>query len=69
MIMEGTDQLPKLSSLPDFSDPEVGVASQQYEVDYDDDDISDGPFDIANTKNAPVEALRRWRISKLILTA
>ncbi|CAN8230013.1 unnamed protein product [Cochlearia groenlandica] len=32
-------------------------------------DYEDGPFNIASTKNAPVERLRRWRQAALVLNA
>ncbi|KAJ8431754.1 hypothetical protein Cgig2_028971 [Carnegiea gigantea] len=66
---EGT-QSPMLSSPPDSSDPELGVTSQECRQDEDDQDMfDDDPFDIANTKNAPIEALRRWRRAALVLNA
>lgn len=37
-------------------------------IDDDDDDLlvdPDDPFDITQTKNAPPESLRRWRVSKI----
>lgn len=66
---EGT-QSPMLSSPPDSPDPEVGVTSQEYRRNEDDQDMfDDDPFDIANTKNASIEALRRWRRAALVLNA
>ncbi|KAK9757137.1 hypothetical protein RND81_01G142900 [Saponaria officinalis] len=56
----------------------VGVGQQgQYnnrnndnddEVD-EEEQYEDDPFDIANTKNAPVESLKRWRQAALVLNA
>lgn len=42
------------------SDIEAGPASLR-SADLDDGDLSD-PFDIARTKNASIERLRRWRV-------
>lgn len=38
---------------------------EEEEEEYDDDELvdPDDPFDIAQTKNAPIETLRRWRVS------
>ncbi|KAK7388158.1 hypothetical protein VNO78_22965 [Psophocarpus tetragonolobus] len=38
-------------------------------ADFDDEDYSSGPFDVARTKNAPIERLRRWRQAALVLNA
>ncbi|KAK6915160.1 Cation-transporting P-type ATPase, C-terminal [Dillenia turbinata] len=35
----------------------------------DRDEYEDDPFDIANTKNAPLETLKRWRQAALVLNA
>lgn len=52
------------------SDLEVGVASQHHhDEDDEEEEISDDPFDIANTKNAPIESLKRWRQAALVLNA
>ena len=42
------------------SDIEAGPATRR-STDLDDGDLSD-PFDIARTKNASIERLRRWRV-------
>ncbi|KAG9158658.1 hypothetical protein Leryth_023669 [Lithospermum erythrorhizon] len=44
---------------------EAGVVEGNHDQD---DDFSD-PFDIANTKNAPRESLKRWRQAALVLNA
>lgn len=48
-------------SPPDSGDVEAGHLTQ-FEDDDDDEEFKDNPFDIANTKNAPHESLRRWRV-------
>ncbi|XP_024019921.1 calcium-transporting ATPase 10, plasma membrane-type isoform X1 [Morus notabilis] len=48
-------------------DLEAGGSSRS--GDLDDDDISSDPFDIPNTKNAPLNRLRRWRQAALVLNA
>ncbi|KAK4762027.1 hypothetical protein SAY87_029911 [Trapa incisa] len=45
-------------------DPEAGGSSSM-----DDFDDSSGPFDIASTKNAPIDQLKRWRQAALVLNA
>ncbi|KAF9604718.1 hypothetical protein IFM89_009154 [Coptis chinensis] len=45
-------------------DEEAG-STRKDEDDHDDDD----PFDITDTKNAPIERLRRWRQAALVLNA
>lgn len=56
-------------------DVEAGVADhhQQYdkekEEEEEEEEYLDDPFDIANTKNAPPESLRRWRQAALVLNA
>ena len=55
---------------PGSVDVEAGVAydneheyeAVEKEVDEDEEEYFDDPFDIANTKNAPPESLRRWRV-------
>eukprot|EP00256_Glycine_max_P055985 XP_014623401.1 calcium-transporting ATPase 8, plasma membrane-type [Glycine max] len=49
------------------SDIEAGTSARR-SADLDDGDFSD-PFDIARTKNASVERLRRWRQAALVLNA
>ncbi|KAK7411963.1 hypothetical protein VNO78_03408 [Psophocarpus tetragonolobus] len=49
------------------SDIEAGHSSRR-SADLDDGDFSD-PFDIARTKNASIERLRRWRQAALVLNA
>ena len=39
-----------------------GLEDSDTELDID-DAVSTDPFDIANTKNAPRETLRRWRVN------
>lgn len=41
------------------NDPEAGSGSRRYE----DEDDEGSPFNIARTKSAPIEQLRRWRVS------
>ncbi|KAF5206860.1 Calcium-transporting ATPase 10, plasma membrane-type [Thalictrum thalictroides] len=48
-------------------DVEAGVSRVKDEN--EDDETSDDPFNIANTKNAPIERLRRWRQAALVLNA
>ncbi|XP_057535535.1 calcium-transporting ATPase 9, plasma membrane-type-like [Amaranthus tricolor] len=55
-------------SPPDSGDVEAGHLPQ-FEDDDDDEEFKDNPFDIANTKNAPHESLRRWRQAALVLNA
>ncbi|XP_019086695.1 PREDICTED: calcium-transporting ATPase 10, plasma membrane-type [Camelina sativa] len=50
----------QFSNSPD-KDVEAGTSSFN--------DYEDSPFDIASTKNAPVERLRRWRQAALVLNA
>ncbi|CAJ1975835.1 unnamed protein product [Sphenostylis stenocarpa] len=49
------------------SDIEAGPSTRR-SADLDDGDFSD-PFDIARTKNASIERLRRWRQAALVLNA
>ncbi|XP_029127220.1 calcium-transporting ATPase 8, plasma membrane-type isoform X2 [Cajanus cajan] len=49
------------------SDIEAGPSARR-SADLDDGDFSD-PFDIARTKNASIERLRRWRQAALVLNA
>ncbi|KAK7329119.1 hypothetical protein VNO77_23265 [Canavalia gladiata] len=49
------------------NDIEAGPAARR-STDLDDGDFSD-PFDIARTKNASIERLRRWRQAALVLNA
>ncbi|ESW10749.1 hypothetical protein PHAVU_009G234600 [Phaseolus vulgaris] len=49
------------------SDIEAGPATRR-SIDLDSGDLSD-PFDIARTKNASIERLRRWRQAALVLNA
>jgi Ca2+-transporting ATPase len=51
--------LPSSASPRKTDDLEVGQPIKEFELDDDDDD---DPFDIAHTKNAPLEILRRWRV-------
>lgn len=51
--------LPSSASPRKTDDLEVGQPIKEFELDDDDDD----PFDIAHTKNAPLEILRRWRVN------
>ncbi|KAI5578072.1 hypothetical protein BDE02_08G005300 [Populus trichocarpa] len=59
--------LPSSASPRKTDDLEVGQPIKEFELDDDDDD--DDPFDIAHTKNAPLEILRRWRQAALVLNA
>ncbi|KAH9624541.1 hypothetical protein KSS87_017751 [Heliosperma pusillum] len=43
--------------------------NRDHEEDEDEEEYEDDPFDIANTKNAPVESLKRWRQAALVLNA
>jgi Ca2+-transporting ATPase len=54
--------LPSSASPRKTDDLEVGQPIKEFELD-DDDDDDDDPFDIAHTKNAPLEILRRWRVN------
>uniref|UniRef100_A0A2K1Z9L6 Calcium-transporting ATPase n=1 Tax=Populus trichocarpa TaxID=3694 RepID=A0A2K1Z9L6_POPTR len=58
--------LPSSASPRKTDDLEVGQPIKEFELDDDDDD---DPFDIAHTKNAPLEILRRWRQAALVLNA
>lgn len=40
------------------NDPEAGSGSRRY-----DDDEDGSPFNISRTKSAPIDQLRRWRVS------
>ncbi|XP_011033032.1 PREDICTED: calcium-transporting ATPase 9, plasma membrane-type isoform X2 [Populus euphratica] len=55
--------LPSSASPRKTDDLEVGQPIKEFELDDDD------PFDIAHTKNAPLEILRRWRQAALVLNA
>lgn len=46
------------------NDLEAGTSSR--EIDEEEDEGS-GPFDIVRTKSAPLDRLRRWRVSLLAL--
>ncbi|PIA43678.1 hypothetical protein AQUCO_01800024v1 [Aquilegia coerulea] len=50
-------------------DEEAAASSRRVKDEEDDDETSDDPFDITNTKNAPIERLRRWRQAALVLNA
>lgn len=50
--------LPSSASPRKTDDLEVGQPIKEFELDGDDD-----PFDIAHTKNAPLEILSRWRVN------
>ncbi|XP_021720329.1 calcium-transporting ATPase 9, plasma membrane-type-like isoform X2 [Chenopodium quinoa] len=72
--LEPTDNKEMLP--PGSVDVEAGVAydnEHEYEAVEkeveDEDEYFDDPFDIANTKNAPPESLRRWRQAALVLNA
>lgn len=41
------------------NDPEAGSSSRRYQ----DDDDEGSPFYIVRTKSAPINQLRRWRVS------
>lgn len=49
-------------------DVEAGLRLPGQEAEEDNVDMSD-PFDVADTKNAPLETLRRWRQAALVLNA
>lgn len=42
------------------NDIEAGGSNREYDLD---DDEGSGPFDIVRTKRAPIDRLRRWRVS------
>ncbi|KAM7260123.1 hypothetical protein ACFE04_015864 [Oxalis oulophora] len=54
-------------------DVEAGPTYKEYRTDDEDKDLvdndDDDPFDIAQTKNVPVETLKRWRQAALVLNA
>lgn len=54
---------PRRASAAAENDIEAGPATRR-SSDFDDVDVND-PFDIARTKHASVERLRRWRVSFL----
>ncbi|CAK7323699.1 unnamed protein product [Dovyalis caffra] len=60
--------LPSLASPRQADDLEAGPTK---EFQLEDDDLVDesDPFDIAHTKNVPLEILRRWRQAALVLNA
>ncbi|CAH2077539.1 unnamed protein product [Thlaspi arvense] len=53
----------QLSNSPRDEDKDVEAGTSSFT------DSEDSPFDIASTKNAPVERLRRWRQAALVLNA
>uniref|UniRef100_A0A6N2LPL3 Calcium-transporting ATPase n=1 Tax=Salix viminalis TaxID=40686 RepID=A0A6N2LPL3_SALVM len=61
--------LPSSASPRKTDDLEVGHPIKEFEL--DDDELADesDPFDIAHTKNVPLEILRRWRQAALVLNA
>ncbi|XP_057433537.1 calcium-transporting ATPase 8, plasma membrane-type-like [Lotus japonicus] len=58
---------PRRASAAAENDIEAGPATRR-SSDFDDVDVND-PFDIARTKHASVERLRRWRQAALVLNA
>ncbi|XP_062109949.1 calcium-transporting ATPase 9, plasma membrane-type [Humulus lupulus] len=57
--------------LPGAAPPDLEAATRESQSEFDEDDAASSadPFDIANTKNAPPETLRRWRQAALVLNA
>lgn len=43
-------------------DVEAAAHQQPYDEEDEEEEFVDDPFDIGNTKNAPPESLRRWRV-------
>lgn len=50
----------QFSNSPRGEDKDVEAGTSSF------NDYEDSPFDIASTKNAPVERLRRWRVNALL---
>ncbi|WVZ19262.1 hypothetical protein V8G54_006584 [Vigna mungo] len=65
-FLNGASPMRQAAETERESDIEAGPATRS--SDLDDGDLSD-PFDIARTKNASVERLRRWRQAALVLNA
>ncbi|XP_021895927.1 calcium-transporting ATPase 9, plasma membrane-type [Carica papaya] len=59
--------LPSMSGR--HEDMEAGSAKPEEEFNEELENDPDDPFDIAQTKNAPVETLRRWRQAAFVLNA
>ncbi|KAJ6428638.1 hypothetical protein OIU84_020333 [Salix udensis] len=58
--------LPSSASPRKTDDLEVGQPIKEFQL--DDDELADesNPFDIAHTKNVPLEILRRWRVNIIL---
>ena len=53
----------KVTSNKEVSPPESADVEAAHQPYYEDEEeFVDDPFDIAHTKNAPHESLRRWRV-------
>ncbi|XP_057548276.1 calcium-transporting ATPase 9, plasma membrane-type-like isoform X1 [Amaranthus tricolor] len=60
----------KVTSNKEVSPPESADVEAAHQPYYEDEEeFVDDPFDIAHTKNAPHESLRRWRQAALVLNA
>ncbi|PON83642.1 Calcium-transporting P-type ATPase [Trema orientale] len=58
--------------LPGATQPDLEAGKECHHSEFEEDDdaaSSEDPFDIANTKNAPHETLKRWRQAALVLNA
>lgn len=54
--------------LPGATQPDLENGKELHsEFEEDDAASSEDPFDIANTKNAPPETLKRWRVKLCVL--
>lgn len=70
MTSEGGGSPPPVSHHPEHNDMEAGfVPHGQHEHHHQEEEEFADPFDIANTKKASVESLRRWRQAALVLNA
>ncbi|BAT80110.1 hypothetical protein LR48_Vigan04g007200 [Vigna angularis] len=66
-FLNGASPMQQAAETERESDIEAGPTTHR-STDLDDGDLSD-PFDIARTKNASIERLRRWRQAALVLNA